>query len=584
MMTSLIVQTASGVFIDDWSTFVRSGVVHTGEHGFESLEAALRIPFYDAFNYYLNYGALRVIATFGPMRIFEGRLNDATQFIHGASGGLKIVALGHWVALSDVPHTALWSISGVRDWRQMNELDITNRTPAKYQANNSNQLYLTTQKGIIFNNGADVGSWLYQIPDGSSRQIVGASFDYTINLPLNWVFQYIRHQAGFTGSAGTTAVTGSGAQVSGSLNVTFSGCDYIEFAIFNNTGANSTPAGETGANFIRLTNIRLVSSTANRISTTLGTAIAAGTRTVTPASMANIYVGQRLQIGGTISESVIVTAITSTTFTAVFAQAHLAADTVQAHVIYPDEIIKDCVTTVNAVNSTQISASLGMIQSQGVDQVDAIFEDSLPSDAINTLVKSAGDNQTIPRVWTALIYENRQLIVRPRGSGRTWYIDIDSLDIQRSLTQLANRVVILYTDASGRKQRSTASDATSIARVGITRGKIVRGNVSNSVQANLMRDTILASTKEPIPRVNVPISAIYDSSGAWHDPRELRADDTITIRNFPPIVGLVYDKIRTLVVTRVSYDLVSGQLKDVELELPQPNLDVQVARLTKQLA
>lgn len=64
-----------------------------------------------------------------------------------------------------------------------------------------------------------------------------------------------------------------------------------------------------------------------QITTALGTVIVAGTRTVTPASMTGIYSGRILTIGGT-SEYVTVTAVTQTTFTAVFANAHGASDSV----------------------------------------------------------------------------------------------------------------------------------------------------------------------------------------------------------------------------------------------------------------
>lgn len=58
--------------------------------------------------------------------------------------------------------------------------------------------------------------------------------------------------------------------------------------------------------------------------TTASTTVAVGSATITPASMAGIFVGQTLAIsGGTgTAENVIVTAITSTTFTAVFANTH----------------------------------------------------------------------------------------------------------------------------------------------------------------------------------------------------------------------------------------------------------------------
>lgn len=64
------------------------------------------------------------------------------------------------------------------------------------------------------------------------------------------------------------------------------------------------------------------------VATTLGTSIAAGARTVTPGSMSWIYVGAKLIIGGA-TEIVVVTATSATTFDAVFASAHLAADTVK---------------------------------------------------------------------------------------------------------------------------------------------------------------------------------------------------------------------------------------------------------------
>lgn len=66
---------------------------------------------------------------------------------------------------------------------------------------------------------------------------------------------------------------------------------------------------------------------AQDVSTTLGTTIVAGTRTVTPVSMNGIYKFRLLTIGGT-TENVIVTACTETTFTAVFANNHSSADTV----------------------------------------------------------------------------------------------------------------------------------------------------------------------------------------------------------------------------------------------------------------
>ncbi len=67
----------------------------------------------------------------------------------------------------------------------------------------------------------------------------------------------------------------------------------------------------------------------NPINTTQGTAVAPGTATVAPGSMANITVGTVLNVGrGTNMEPIYVTATTSSTFTAAFAKSHSANDPV----------------------------------------------------------------------------------------------------------------------------------------------------------------------------------------------------------------------------------------------------------------
>jgi hypothetical protein len=87
---------------------------------------------------------------------------------------------------------------------------------------------------------------------------------------------------------------------------------------------------------VKITNVRVVTSVTNAVNTTTSTTITAGAaRVVTPASMARIYVGQRLVIanGAATSESVTVTAVTATTFTADFANGYSGTTTIHAHVV-----------------------------------------------------------------------------------------------------------------------------------------------------------------------------------------------------------------------------------------------------------
>jgi hypothetical protein len=89
-------------------------------------------------------------------------------------------------------------------------------------------------------------------------------------------------------------------------------------------------AGNVGANFPGASGMEVGNPTWDQAEfvTTLGTAVSSnGSHTVTPGSMTGIYPGRRVWIGGANPETVLVTSVTATTFTATFAaQPHLAAD------------------------------------------------------------------------------------------------------------------------------------------------------------------------------------------------------------------------------------------------------------------
>ena len=96
------------------------------------------------------------------------------------------------------------------------------------------------------------------------------------------------------------------------------------------------------------------------VNTTSATTISAGSQTVTPASMANIFVGTQLFFsGGTgASETVIVTAVTGTTFTATFANGHSGAYTITT----PSNLVYIPVgTCVSTTSGTTITAGTGVV-------------------------------------------------------------------------------------------------------------------------------------------------------------------------------------------------------------------------------
>lgn len=579
---------ADNVWLADWSTRARSCNVRTNQHGFESLEIDLDLPFYEAFNYYQQFGPLKIRAAWGSYRIWEGRIEDPTQ-LAGDHSGLKVTALGAWSAFNDLPYSALWSDTAFDRWDLVDNRIRPGVGIAKdmYAIDMRDRLYVSLQKNATYGNATDYAELFYQIPNLlSSRDILGISFDIETNLPNNWRIELNTRNTDFTGVTNQLTITTTGAVIVRSYNFSFTGKPLIDFIIYNNTGGNYTNLGETGDFYVVMTNIRVVSSVANRIDTTFTVARAAGANvTATVGSNARMYVGQRLNISnaaGTVGESVTILSLTSTNqFNATFLNAYAIGDTVRAYVIYPDEVIKHLVAVYNVANTTEISNVTSAIQSQAIDIDLAVFEDQYMTEIINDMI-ALGDTST--RQWVALIYEDRQLLVRPRGSGQVWYTDVSELEIARSLAEMFNSVYTIYPNPNeaGIDNLRTAitTDPLSISKYGITRRKAYKVETSIYTQAATVRNTLLEAQKDPIPRATIKIDRIMDQYDNVYPLFMARADDILILRNLPPILGTTYDKIRSLVIVGTDYDMLSNTLS-LDLELPIPQVEVQIAKALK---
>lgn len=584
-MQLAIFNITTDAMIVDWSTRVTACRVRTNKHGYESCEATLQIPFLEAFNYYQQLGPLKLKVSWGgSYRVWEGRLEDPTQFVD-TSSGLKITAFGGWVAYNDAPVTMLWSDSQVENWRELTTTDTVGSYSQRFEINLTNQLYMTARKGESFDN-TRLGLIGYVTPHLGTRQIVGISFDFEFQAPnATWEFRVDRRNSAWGFVANDILIAGNGALISGSRNYTMTVTDNLTFGLYYN-GVAAVFAGETGDCYFKITNVRIVTSAVNRIDITLTANRAAGANvTATVGSTARMFVGQRLTISnlaGTVGESVLVLSIGSATqFNASFVNAYVIGDIVRAHVIYPDEIMKDCVSILNALNPTQVASDTTLIQSQAIDIDQAIYEDEYPTDIINQLL-ARSDNQTTPRQWVAMVYDQQRLIVRPRGTGIAWFTDITSLEVVRTLTQLYNSVYAVYKDVSNKRNLRTASntDATSVTKFQITRRKPVEVDTTSETQATKVRDSVLALQLDPIPRASIKVDRIFDIRGNPFPLFYIRADDTLTLRNLPPILGSAYDKIRVLVITRTDVDLIANTMT-LELEIPMPDLSVQLAKALK---
>lgn len=160
----------------------------------------------------------------------------------------------------------------------------------------------------------------------------------------NFTLNFIQRRAGniLVNTTSATTVTGAGtatitpasmANISLNSRLVFSGgtgaTETVVVSAVNFTGGTFTATfanNHSGAYTIQSAPL----ATVTYATTTSATTVVAGVNTVTPASMASIYVGSRLQFsGGTgATEVVLVTSVTATTFTANFANGHSGAYTI----------------------------------------------------------------------------------------------------------------------------------------------------------------------------------------------------------------------------------------------------------------
>lgn len=234
-------------------------------------------------------------------------------------------------------------------------------------------------------------------------------------------------------------------------------------------------------------------------------------------------------------------------------------------------VAADMVTTIAATNSNQISTSTSLINSTGVGLTEAVYEDANMADVLQQL---ADQGDSSGNKYEVGVYLNKQLYFRQKGSaGRTWYVDIDELDLERTIDTLVNSAYTSYKDANDVTVRSSISaDSASIARYGLTRRSYVQIDTTSSTQATAARTALLTDQASPLPKARISFSHVYNANGGQYPLYFVRAGDSITIRNLPPNLGSNVDRIRTFRISETSYNASSNTL-DVTPEAPLPTLD-----------
>jgi hypothetical protein len=253
-----------GRLLLDATSYANNVQFSTNEHGFDRLSAFIRMPIDKSFQRYDQIGSLHVAIYYGAFVVWEGRIEDVSI----QSGGIQIVAYGYQRALSDVPYTALWSKTTYDDFRPILVTELFNRRSERYEIDLENRIFIAPRKNESFGGAASdlkIGSMVYVIPDQSVRELVAISFDYAFIAPTNWIFQCNATTSAYGSSVGITSVNATGALLTGSINTTFSARNRVAFEMLYNVGAATTYTGETGDAYVRITNLRIKTTTTSTV-------------------------------------------------------------------------------------------------------------------------------------------------------------------------------------------------------------------------------------------------------------------------------------------------------------------------------
>ena len=253
----------------------------------------------------------------------------------------------------------------------------------------------------------------------------------------------------------------------------------------------------------------------------------------------------------------------------------IALRTTASNTVYADEIAKDLVSFISALNSSQLSASTALIDNPNLALTDIRYEDVLPARILTDLV-TLGDDSSPVELYEVGVWEDQVLHFRKRGSaGMTWYTDVVSLNIDSTIDSFYNSAYGTYRIPAGFFERTaTSTDAASVAKYGVTRRAAVSRNTqsehgyASAAMATSYRDAYLNDSKDITPRARVICEGIFTASGARVPNYIPRSGDTLVLRNLPPTGSAVVDKIRSFVLARTSYDV------DTDTLIPTPEMSI----------
>lgn len=253
----------------------------TGPHGFSGCDLPIvPMDLHESFSIYDWPGTPYIVVSDEAAAVaWEGRLED----INIVPSGVGLGGFGYWRALRDVPYTAMWSMTGIKsfksavirpiyigdsselplEWIFTTEDDLTENTPAKFNFDTNNRLYISLKKDQKYGVAQDYGALYLKRPHLSDKWIKEIEYTIDVDLPAGFVAQLISYTGfGFTG--GTTE---SSPLSNGSFTTTLSdGKRAVAFRVVNATAADPyTNTAEDDRYYLKVTGIRIRGTDSNSV-------------------------------------------------------------------------------------------------------------------------------------------------------------------------------------------------------------------------------------------------------------------------------------------------------------------------------
>ncbi len=475
--------------------------------------------------------------------------------------GLAIECHNLIVALDDLEYDGWWSVTKLDGWLPV---ETASSTPERWEMRHDDgTISLSPRKNERFSNVKGIGRQSLFIPanlNSTGFQVI--QFDWRAKGPTNWLATFLAAERDYSSQTGVATISsGNTTAQSGSLCFTFGARPLVSFAMYYNA-AEALYIGETGDDYLKISNLRVATAITNMVNTTTSGAIAIGTAFVTVANTANISVGQRLTVesGGANSESVVVLAVNATQFQAAFTKTHGLGSTVRGIVVTDKEIVEDVLSRVLAANpNSGIKQNTSRIIKSGRDCQEAAWSATSGLSVVQELAELAQ--------YVTYVDDAQYLYYGPKEVGRTFALVDGSIELEKALGEATNQMRVAYKNASNQPVYTAFVENTSErTTVGITRQRTLASETTDATEAATLRSVALTDAA-PTIRASLTVRAVRNEYNVREPLDILTRGDVITVGDFSGAINK-----RSYTLAETSVNLVTGEVS-VTPEAPIKQLD-----------